>query len=140
MTDQEFFGIATFQYRLKNMTRKVKEFESIEKYVRMRQEFQSVFREQNRTIKRPENELVKAHAETVSVRKIWSEVMNVPEAGHKKKTISLRRENERLMKRTAIIQIRPNLHHKVPTTSNFHIIYRKDNGSQNSKHYPRCTV
>lgn len=99
MNDQEFFDIATLQYRLKNMTRKVKEFESGEKYVRMRQEFQSVFREQNRTIKRLENELAKAHAETVAVRKIWSEVMDELETGHKKEIESLQRENAGLIKR-----------------------------------------
>ncbi len=101
MNDQEFFDTATLQYRLKNMTQKVKEFESGERYVKMRQEFQSVFRGQNRTIKRLENELAKAHAETVTVRKLWFEVMDDLEAEHKKETISLQRENERLMKRTA---------------------------------------
>ncbi len=70
MNGHEFFDIATLQYRLKNMTQKVKEFESGERYVKMHKEFQSVFREQDRTIKRQENELAKAHAETVAVRKI----------------------------------------------------------------------
>ncbi len=101
MNGQEFFDIATLQYRLKNMTQKVKEFESGERYVRMRQEFRSVFREQNRTIKKLESELAKAHSETVTVRNIWSEVMDDLVAGYKKETLSLRRENERLMKRTA---------------------------------------
>ena len=57
MNNQTFFDIATLQYRLKNMTQKVKEFESGEKYAKMRREFESVFREQNRTIKRRESEL-----------------------------------------------------------------------------------
>ena len=99
MNSHEFFDISTLQFRLKNMTQKVKEFESGEKYVKMRQEFQSVFRKQNRTIKRLENELAKAHAETVSVRKIWSEVMDDLEAGHKKETASLQRENAGLIKK-----------------------------------------
>ncbi len=101
MNNYEFFDASILQYRLKNMTQKVKEFESGEKYVKMRQEFQSVFREQNRTIKRQENELAKAHAETVTVRKIWSGVMDDLEAEHRKETISLQRENAKLMERAA---------------------------------------
>ena len=51
MNNKEFFDTATLQYRPKNMTQKVREFESGERYIKMRQEFLAVFREQNQTIK-----------------------------------------------------------------------------------------
>ena len=99
MNNQTFFDIATLQYRLKNMTQRVKEFESGEKYVKMREEFKSVFGEQNQTIKKLEKELAKAHAETVTVRKIWSEAMDEREAEYQKETAALQRENAKLTER-----------------------------------------
>lgn len=76
MNNKEFIETATLQYRLKNMTQKVREFESGERYIKMRQEFLAVFREQNQTIKSLKNEIARAHAETVTVRKNWSEVVD----------------------------------------------------------------
>lgn len=96
MNNQAFFEISTLQYRLKNMTQRVKEFESGEKYVKMRREFAAVFREQDRTIKKREKELAKAHAETVTVRKIWSEAMDEREAEYQKEKAALQRENAKL--------------------------------------------
>lgn len=100
MTDKIFFDITALQYQLKNMTRKVKEFESGKKYLKMRQEFESVFDRQNMTIKKPEKELAAAHAETVTVRKIWSGAMDDMEAECKKEIHSLQREYLRAVKKT----------------------------------------
>ena len=82
------------------MTRKVKEFESGKKYLKMRQEFESVFDRQNMTIKKPEKELAAAHSETVTVRKIWFGAMDDMEAECKKEIHSLQREYLRAVKKT----------------------------------------
>ena len=70
------FDTGILRIRLKAAEDKVKAFESGEKYVRMQEQFKSVFREQNAKIRRLEEELGKAHAETVNVRKIWSEIFD----------------------------------------------------------------
>ena len=68
------FDTSTLRIRLKVAEDKVKAFESEEKYVQMQERFKAVFREQNSKIRKLEAELGKAHAQTVNVRKMWSEI------------------------------------------------------------------
>lgn len=68
------FDTSTLRIRLKVAEDKVKAFESGEKYVQMQERFKAVFREQNSKICKLEAELGKAHAQTVNVRKMWSEI------------------------------------------------------------------
>ncbi len=70
------FDTGALRIRLKTAEDKVKAFESGEKYVQMQEQFKAVFREQNARIRKLEVELGKAHAQTVSVRKIWSEIFD----------------------------------------------------------------
>ena len=68
------FDTSALRIRLKAAEDKVKAFESGEKYVRMQKQFQAIFREQNAKIRRLKEELGRAHAQTVSVRKMWSDI------------------------------------------------------------------
>lgn len=70
------FDTGALRIRLKAAEDKVKAFESGEKYVQMREQFKTVFREQNAKIRRLEQELASAHAQTVSVREKWSEIFD----------------------------------------------------------------
>ena len=70
------FDTGALRIRLKTAEDKVKAFESGEKYVQMQEQFKATFREQNARIRKLEGELGKAHAQTVNVRKIWSEIFD----------------------------------------------------------------
>jgi len=76
MTNSGFFHTTTLEYRLKAAIQKIKAFESGDKYIQMRKEFASAFRAQNRTISELKIQLAKAHSETVTVRKYWSEIFD----------------------------------------------------------------
>lgn len=70
------FDTGVLRMRFKAVEEKVEAFESGEKYVQMQERFQATFREQNARIRRLECELGRAHAQTVSVRKKWSEIFD----------------------------------------------------------------
>lgn len=70
------FDTSALRIRLKAAEDKVKAFETGEKYVQMQEQFKAAFRRQDARIRKLEGELGKAHAQTVSVRKIWSEIFD----------------------------------------------------------------
>ncbi len=72
----DFELMATLQYRNRSLSMQVEEFKSGAKYVRMEAEYKELLRFHNREMKRMEYELSKAHSETVTVRRYWSEVMD----------------------------------------------------------------
>lgn len=76
MTNSEFFHTSSLQYRLQAANQKLEAFESGDKYIQMKKEFASTFRAQNRTISELKSQLGKAHRETITVRKYWSEVFD----------------------------------------------------------------
>lgn len=76
MKNSEFFHTTSLQYRLQAADQKLEAFESGDKYIQMKKEFASAFRAQNRTIREQKNQLAKAHRETVTVRKYWSEIFD----------------------------------------------------------------
>ena len=98
------FDTGALRIRLKTAEDKVKAFESGEKYVQMQEQFKAAFREQNARIRKLEEELGKAHAQTVSVRKIWSgifdDVYREADAG---KAV-LRKEIARLLQRVLEVE------------------------------------
>lgn len=104
MNNKEFFDTATLQYWLKNMTQKVREFESGERYIKMRQEFLAVFREKNQTIKSLKDEIARAHAETVTVRKNWSEVVDDLDREHCREMRLKEAEIQRLHQRVLEVE------------------------------------
>ena len=98
------FDTGTLRIRLKAAEDKVKAFESGEKYVRMQEQFKAVFREQNAKIRKLEDELRKAHAETVNVRKIWSEIFDDVYREANAGKFALRKEIARLEQRVLEVE------------------------------------
>lgn len=106
MTDQEAdmsmgasFDTGALRIRLKAAKDKVNAFESGEKYVRIQEQSDAVFREQNARIKKLEHELGRAHAQTVSVRKKWSEIFDDVYREANKGKFALHKEIARLERR-----------------------------------------
>ena len=93
------FDTSTLRIRLKVAEDKVKAFESGEKYVQMQERFKAVFREQNSKIRKLEAELGKAHAQTVNVRKMWSEIYDDVYREANAGKFALRKEITRLEQR-----------------------------------------
>ena len=93
------FDTGALRIRLKAAEDKVKAFESGEKYVQMQEQFRAAFRGQNARIRKLEEELGKAHAQTVSVRKIWSEIFDDVYREADAENSALRKENARLLQR-----------------------------------------
>ncbi|MCM1025558.1 MAG: hypothetical protein NC432_03945 [Roseburia sp.] len=98
------FDADVLRKRLKTAEDKVKAFESGEKYVRMQEQFKAIFREQNAKIRRLEEELGKAHAQTVSVRKIWSEIFDDVYREADAGKFALRKEIARLEQRVLEVE------------------------------------
>lgn len=98
------FDTGALRIRLKAAEDKVKAFESGEKYVQMQEQFKAASRRQNARIRKLEGELGKAHAQTVNVRKIWSEIFDdvYKEADAEKS--ALRKENARLLQRVLEVE------------------------------------
>lgn len=93
-----FEVVSTLQYRNRSLTKQVKELKSGEQYVRMEEENKRLVRFHNREMKRMEYELSKAHSETVTVRRYWSEVMDDVDKEHKAEIRRLLSEIEHLKK------------------------------------------
>ena len=93
------FDTGALRIRLKAAEDKVKAFESGEKYVQMQEQFKAAFREQNAIIRKLEDELGRAHAQTVSVRKIWSEIFDDVYREANAGKFALRKEIARLEQR-----------------------------------------
>ena len=90
--------ITTLQYRYHSVLKQLEEFKSGEKYVKMKAEYQNLLRRYNKKVLQMEYELSKAHSETITVRKYWSEVMDDLEKEHSKEVNHLLAENAHLKK------------------------------------------
>ena len=76
MNRRQFFDITAYQYQIKALEREVEAFRSEQKYVRMEEEHRKQLRSQEKVIHDLKRELSKAHAETISVRNVWSDIMD----------------------------------------------------------------
>lgn len=74
--DHLFEYITTLEYRLKAAANEIAAFKSGEKYIQMEKYYLGIIRRLERRIKELESEVAKAHAETVSVRNLWFDVVN----------------------------------------------------------------
>lgn len=90
--------MTTLQYRYHSVLKQLEEFKSGEKYVKMKAEYQKLLRRYNKNVLHMEYELSKAHSETITVRKYWSEVMDDLEKEHLKEVNRLLAENAHLKK------------------------------------------
>lgn len=94
----DFELVSTLQYRNRSLSKQVEDFKSGEQYRKMDAENKRLMRFHNREMKRMEYELSKAHSETVTVRRYWSEVMDDLDKEHKAEIRRLLSEIERLKK------------------------------------------
>lgn len=98
------FDTGALRIRLKAAEDKVEAFESGEKYVQMQEQFKAAFRRQDARIRKLEKELGKAHAQTVSVRKIWSEIFDDVYREADAEKSALRKEIARLEQRVLEVE------------------------------------
>lgn len=75
---------SALQYRVKAQARQIAEFESGERYRKLESEYKAVIRSLERRIKELEYELSRSHSETITVRNIWSDVMDDLDREHHK--------------------------------------------------------
>lgn len=98
------FDTGVLRIRLKTAEDKVKAFESGEKYMQMQEQFKAVFREQNTKIHKLETELGRSHAQTVNVRKMWSEIYDDVYREANAGKFALRKEIARLEQRVLEVE------------------------------------
>ncbi len=96
--------VSNLQYRNRSLSKQVEDFRSGEKYRKMDAENKRLIRFHNREMKRMEYELSKAHSETVTVRRYWSEVMEELDKEHKEEINRLLSEIKRLGKRISELE------------------------------------
>jgi hypothetical protein len=84
MIHGNFEFISRLQYQVKSLGARVRAFESGEKFVAMRSEFDARLSAKDREVRRLKKELADAHAQIVTVRKGWSEVFDDLEKEHAK--------------------------------------------------------
>ncbi|MDR0300111.1 MAG: transposase [Streptococcaceae bacterium] len=99
MFNSNFEFITTLQYRVKSLTARVQAFESGEKYISMRKQFNIQLDEKNRDIRKLKLELADANCCTVTVRKNWQQVLEDIENDHAKVIRDKDREIELLQKK-----------------------------------------
>jgi hypothetical protein len=99
--DLRFEYITNLQYKVQNLTSLVKAFESGEKYVSMKAEFNKLFAQQELAIKKLKSALADARHETVDVRNKWlqtiDDIMLEYENELKKKDIELSQCKKQLL-------------------------------------------
>jgi hypothetical protein len=93
-----FETLSTLQYLNRSLSQQVEDFKSGEKYKKMDAEYKKLLCLHNREVKRLEFELSKAHSETVTVRRYWSEVMDDLDKENQKTVRRLLGTIERLKK------------------------------------------
>lgn len=94
------------QYKVKVLTARLSAFESGEKYISMTSEFKSQISIKDREIKALKNELADAHANTVTVRNWYQEVIEDLEIENIKLKNKHERETEKLKERILKLEIR----------------------------------
>ena len=84
----EYIWYLKFQISVKD--RQLEAFRNGHKYTSLRADYEAVCRDLKKQIQSLKSELSKAHAETVTVRKNWSEIFDDLEKEHQKETESLK--------------------------------------------------
>lgn len=79
----DFESASTLQYINRSLSAQIEDFKSGKKYIKMEKEYKDLVNYHNKEIKRLEYKLSKAHSETVTVRRYWSEVMDDLDKEHK---------------------------------------------------------
>lgn len=97
--NRPFEYITTLEYRLKAADAQILAFKSGEKYIRMQEEYLKELRILEQKIRKLEDELSRAHSETVSVRNQWFEVFEDFQEECARKLSALRKELVQMEKR-----------------------------------------
>ena len=101
LSDPAYEMLASYQHRVKSLSFQLNAFRTGQKYLDMKEDAARLLAEQSREIRALKAELAKAHAETVTVRNHWSQVLDDMENAHakdlsKKDTEIRNLENEKL--------------------------------------------
>ena len=97
--NQSFEYITTLEYRLKAANAEVMAFKSGEKYVKMQEEYLKELRHLERIIRKLQDDLSKAHSETIRVRNQWFEVFEELQKEFEHKLNLSQKLNKQLEKR-----------------------------------------
>lgn len=117
-----FEYITSLEYRLKAAIAEVTAFKSGDKYIKMQEEYLNELRHLERINKRLEEELSKAHKETITVRNQWFEVFEDLQKEFERKLSISKYLNKQLEKRALDAERQlENLRNKV--TEQRHKIY-----------------
>lgn len=120
--NQSFEYITTLEYSLKAANAEVRAFKSGEKYVKMQEEYLKELRHLERIIRKLQDDLSKAHSETISVRNQWFEVFEDLQKEFERKLNISQKLNKQLEKRALRAEQQSNeLQNKV--TEQRHQIY-----------------
>lgn len=84
--NQSFEYITTLEYRLKAANAEVMAFKSGEKYVKMQEVYLKELRHLERIIRKLQDDLSKAHSETINIRNQWFEVFEEFQKGIRAQT------------------------------------------------------
>ena len=94
-----FEYMTTLEYRLKAVSNEVAAFKSGEKYIQMEKRYWGIIRKLEAKIEKLEQELAKAHAETVTVRNYWFDVVNDMDHENQKEMNKVRKLLKNMEKR-----------------------------------------
>ena len=95
MNNAGFEYITNLQYKVKTLAARLEAFESGEKYVKMKAKFISELSAKEQEISKLKRELADAHAQTVTVRKNWTQVFDDME----KEQAKALQEKDRIIKK-----------------------------------------
>ena len=97
--NNSFEYITPLEYRLKAVSHEVAAFKSGEKYIQMEKYYWGIIRKLEAKIRDLEHELAKAHAETVTVRNYWFDVVNDMDHENQKEMNKVRKLLKNMEKR-----------------------------------------
>lgn len=83
------------KFKITNLEQELKSYKSGNKFKKLRQDYETVIREKDRKIRRLEEELAKSHAETVTVRKYWNEIVDDVDAERKRAVLKAQGETRK---------------------------------------------
>lgn len=95
----KFQFITDLQYKVKRLQYEVDAFKSDEKYIKMNLNFQKIYAEKDREVKRLQKELADAHAQIVTTRESWMQVFEDMQAEQNKEIQIMLRQNKTLENR-----------------------------------------
>lgn len=97
MYESDYIWYLKFQN--KNLKSQLESYKNGNKFRNLRSEYETLLKEKDKKIKRLEAELTSSHAETVTVRKYWSEIFDDVEAERKKAVLKANAETKKAIER-----------------------------------------